>query len=107
MLLLLALGFKAPLQFAGYYSPSGKRGKTLGKEIQKAESVRSFRAKEQEILKERTLTCVYEHPSSSSEHTLSSPCQRQKGWGTKAATVKAATSYHWNNSQLTGNKSTG
>lgn len=33
-----------------------------GKEIQKAESVKSFCAKEQELLKERTPTCGYEHP---------------------------------------------
>lgn len=63
-------------------------GSVQGKEIQKAESVKSFCAKEQEILKERTLMCVYERPSSSSEHTSSSPCQHQKGWETKATMVK-------------------
>lgn len=33
-----------------------------GKEIRKAESVKSFCAKEQEILKERTRLCGWEHP---------------------------------------------
>jgi len=40
---------------------------------------------------------MYEHPGSSSEHTLSSPCQHQRGWETKATMVKAAIGFCWNN----------